>query len=323
VREQERQTIVEMMAHLMAMGLTPAEATAQLEPATGIHRPELRRLRGALEQGDPLPEAPSLLPPELPALVEAGQRSGELAAVMEQASRYLMTVHGAVRTALLPLFYPLLLLAALALVCSHLYRTQLAMGVTEVGALALFGSIPFLFAVVVGGATLAYWIWWRRRPRASNRITGVAERVLSIVPGLRRLVEQPALAVAAGSLAATLRAGVDGGEAVRIAAESCRSARLREGLLGASRALAVGAPLQRAMDRPEIPEQLRLAAGATDNDQPFSMEAVAQAALRRLETQAHRTAVVAFSVMLLLTATCVGLALLRAYGAIWAAPGGF
>jgi type II secretory pathway component PulF len=313
-----------MLARMLALGFSPVEATAALETVAGSYRSDLRRLHGALDQGQPLPELPSLLPPELPALLHAGQRSGQLTEVMERASRYLVALHGAIRTTLLPLFYPLLLLWVLALVSFSLRRALQPVAGGELGALAVFGSLPFVVGVVASVAILGYWIRWRRRPTSrANVITRLTEAVLRRVPGIRPLLEQPALAVSAGSLAVTLRAGVDGAEALRIAADGCRSGRLRDALLGAGRAMAVGAPFERAMARPDLPEALRAAATMLhEADRPLALEAAAQAALRRLEAQARRVSVVAFSVALLLAAACVGLMASHTYGVLISVPGG-
>jgi len=318
-REQERQSIVEMLARLLALGLSPLQAVGQLEQATGHYRRELRAMRGALEQGQPLPDAPRLLPPELPALLRAGRQGADLASVMTYATRYLTALHGALRTALLPLFYPLLLLAVLMLVSVSLYRKVIPVLQVEPGVLRLFGSSRFGVALVVLAALLSYWILWRRR--RVNPVTRVVRALLRVVPGVRSMLDLPALAAAAGSLAVTLRAGLGAGQALRLAAEACRSPALQAALHAAGRAAAAGAPLDQALDQANMPQALRAAAAGEGDDRPLALEAVANAALDEIVLRVQQASVVGFSVALLLAALCVGSMVVKVYGVVFALPG--
>jgi len=321
-REPEWQTLVLSFVEMIALGLNPLQALRRLEPLPTRFRGELRALQAALEQGRPLPRETRLLPAELPALLELGGRGVELAPAMEGAARYLAAVHGLLRTARAPLFYPLLLFAMLGQL-SHLLRDKvLPVFKAELPLLDLFGSGWLTAALAALALLLGYWIWWRRAPTARpNPTTRLVESLLAWIPGLRTLVTDPALATAASSLAVTLRAGVAGADALRLAGESSRSASLRSALEIAARSVAGGRPLGEAAERGKLPPELRVALAAEGEERWLALEAVARTALDRLELRARRVSVLSFSIALLLAAVCIGAVLVGAYQAIGELPG--
>ncbi len=311
---------------LLARGHSPEATLRLLARAAPGKGARIKRLLGALEQGQPLPSEPGLFTPEVEALFAAGQESGRLAETMGHARRLLGILQQASHKLLLSLLYPLLLLLALNLTSRALLKALASFGAAgePTGVLGIFASDIYLAVIIGLVSLLLHWfVWSRRRGAGPSRIWGAAERLAASVPLLRSWLQRGALSSAAASLAATLGARLPLAQALSLAGRTSRSVLMRRGLERAAARVEGGQEVVAALEEQQLPRELRAAFGhAAAEDLPAALSTVADSAHQRLSLLAKNLTRATFALALLLAAACVGAMTLQVWMVINGGAGG-
>ncbi len=250
-------------------------------------------------------------------LVEAGERSGQLATVLEQLAAYYRE-QAALKASLgQALLYPLFLLAASCLlsfffllyVLPALAKTYAAMGAQPTpelaAALALAAWLADYGYLVLGGLLLALPLLGAGKARFS--------RLLERLPYLRGLRRQLLEERFCRLLALLLKSGISLGEAIGLAAEALGRSRYRQGLaafswgLGRGMSIEQGAELAKPLLSPLTRELVR--AGAASGSLTEMLEEAAALAGQELAARLRRCQELLAPCLLLATALIIALVL--------------
>ena len=200
-----------------------------------------RELAERLAAGQSLPAAlaadPRAFPPLYRALVEAGLRSGRLAAALESLAGSARTLRDVRQTMLYALAYPVgvILLACSLLVfmlarvepqIAPLYDGHPPTGLQDLTSAGEFATL--WLPIVQGLVLLTFGCWWFRANRALVLQTGRSAPVLGWMPGVRRMIAYAQSAALAEILGLLLEHGVPLGEAVLLAADAVGDRGTRE-----------------------------------------------------------------------------------------------
>jgi general secretion pathway protein F len=215
--------------------------------------------------GDSASGAP--IPPLYRAVVEAGIRSGQLAAALEAVAGSARRVADLRRAVAAGLAYPLFVfvlawcLAALftAAVVPHFLPAFRGFGARGAGALAALAWIgewavywgPAMPAVVVLAATA----WWRWASDARMAAPGLASRLLGWLPGVGAMLRASHRATFAELLALLVESRLPLDEALRLAACACGDRPIRQAAEAAAQQVRLGRPLADAA--PQLPPLVR------------------------------------------------------------------
>lgn len=260
------------------------------------------RLGDALRRGQSLDQAMaacgSTFPPMYRAVIEAGKRSGRLAAAVEDlatCARRLAELRRVTGTALIyPAFvvllaYGLFLFSAVVL-APELLQTYRVFRVQEPAALLWvvgLGQSAAWWAPIVPLVFLAGWIiWWLRSGQASVVQPGWAGRRFGWVLGSRRLIRSSVAAMFANLLAVLLEHHVPLPDALSLAAEATGDEQLAGGAKAAAQAVSAGKPFppERPLRQALPPTLLLLLRGRYG-------QGILVRALRTAATDYHRQAV--------------------------------
>lgn len=206
----------------------------------------VRRIAERLEQGQALPEAleseSSNLPRTYRAVVEAGLRSGRLAAALEGMAGFARNYLEMRRAIGLALIYPIvvlmsgyvLLLGIVMILWPRMSEAFRLLGIKSVGpapVLTALGSYVWIWGPILPVVLLAVGMAWIASGRAAAMGLGCGRRLLRWVPGMRGILEGTVAAQFAEWLAMLLEHEVPWSEAVRLAAEATGDASFRTSAL--------------------------------------------------------------------------------------------
>jgi general secretion pathway protein F len=234
----------------------------------------LREVRGDLRGGAAFSEAlarhPRWFPPLVPALVEAGEATGSLETVMDQAAEHLeetADLRSQVRAALV---YPVLMagVASLGVLVLLVFVIPRFTAILEdVG-----GALPLTTRALAGGSALllkGWWLWlglaiagalWVRSAlaRPGTRERWDARRLG--VPGTGALERKYLTARLTGTLGLLLESGVPVVHALRIAARTLGNRAVRAGVERAASRVAEGGAVAPALEDTLPPMAVRMLA---------------------------------------------------------------
>ena len=257
----------EQLAYITRSGLPLGPAIRALSEDIRNPRlqPVLTELQDALNGGMALSDALEVhrakLPPFYVSLVQAGEKAGNLAAVLDAVTQHARTMASAVNRLQIIMIYPAILLVAgtglialLAIVVAPEMAAALADMDTPVPAvtrmwagfgewLQSYGVGVLLFAAVVAATSkLAL-----NRTQDRRIIENFKELIIRRVPVMARIRREGALTRFTETLALMLRAGVPLPDSVELAARASGSPRLTRAGLQARAAVENGAPLADAL----------------------------------------------------------------------------
>ena len=225
-----------------------------------------------LERGQTLQEVlaahPERFPPVYRAVVEAGLRSGRLAAALESVACSVRRLAQTRNLILASLLYPVLvLLVAWGLFV--FYTVKLAGGFLRMAEDFDLPGQAFFALLDRWGQSAATWgpvlpglvivllgLWWWASRRASLADPGAARLLLGWLPGMQRMLRNHQVATFAELLALQVEHGVPMGEAVMLAGQATGGSRLvqacRQVAAGLERGESLGATLGTAAGLPPL-----------------------------------------------------------------------
>ncbi|MBN2582325.1 MAG: type II secretion system F family protein [Planctomycetes bacterium] len=259
----------------------------------GQLREALETVADEVRDGVPLADAMArhgdLLPPTYVELVRAGLQAGNLPELLLLINQRL-TLQEEFRRQMVDAFtYPAVVMGfALAIaVASSVFLRPIALkvysqfNVTMTGPLAVFfrlaDMVPLILAVVLGAigltALLLLAFGGTRRGRR------VRQALLGLVPYYRRIRRINTAGQLCSALAMFLRIELTLPEALRMAARTTTSERLREGLLRATTEIESGTPLREALEKQRAVPRILVCSvniGEARGDLPHVLEGIAE-----------------------------------------------
>jgi len=246
----QRALLWRQLGALLRGGLPLPDALLALgrDAETAVLRRVIDSVRGSVEEGEPFSAALSLFPrdfgPEVIACVNAGERTGELAATVAMLADFSEKAHSMRLRAGMVLTYPIILWLFSLLMCGSLYGwiVPTAISVSEsltvkmplfitVAIRALFVmNVVLLLSVLLALATILAYRMPGRLPWVRHAVDGV----LLKIPIWGRYYRALILARVMRTLSILLRAGVPLHESLVVAGEAAGNTRVAEELRRAS-----------------------------------------------------------------------------------------
>ena len=267
VSAAERQSAAAELATLLGAGVATDEALDILTRSgrsgvTAQLKSVLRDVRGGAPLSTALANRKTLFPPEIVALVEAGEASGTLPQVLGSVAEAMREREELRRQVVSALIYPAFLVLAAVLAIGMLVFVVLP--AMEPIIRSAGTSLPLVTRIVfdVASAGQTYWIEGLttlllcvlvavlvlRRPASRMAI----DRLMLSMPMLGRLLYLSTTAHFAGDLALMLRGGMTLTGALAIVARTTRSSHVRSAIGDLSRDIADGEPISSALAKRPI-----------------------------------------------------------------------
>jgi len=289
----------------LPLGQSLEAYAADLPWAGGLaRRTMLRTMAGRVDNGQPLSEVMACYPGTFPAayraLVRAGERSGNLGAVLAQLRRLAELDESAARQGAAAVLYPLVLgmvvsggggfMGVFIIPKFVMMFEEMAIPNRNYELMFLAGGLGpvILMGLLAAGGILGMWpLIAYAGERLAPRLVAALARLRWRLPLFRRYERRRAVgqyALAAGQL---LEAGVPAVEALEIAAGAAGSWQLERMALGAARRVAEGARLSAALaaEDPgnELPPEFLwyVGLGEAGSDLPAALGRAAESALLR------------------------------------------
>ena len=331
----------EQLAYITRSGLPLGPAIRALSEDIRNPRlqPVLAEVQDAVEGGMALSDALEVhrakLPPFHVSLVQAGEKAGNIAAVLDAMTQHARTMASAVNRLQIIMVYPAILVAAgiglialLAIAVAPEMATALGDMEARVPAItsmwAGFGEwlqhygVGVLLFVALAAVTGKLAL---NRARDRTVIENVKERFFARIPVMARIRREGALTRFTETLALMVRAGVPLPDSVELAARASGSPRLTRAGLRAREAIEQGTPLADALSGSHTFPALYIWSLRASEDQGGLEQGLAQlAADQRQQFGAYleRSQVYLLPMVIILLGILLGIVLFSLYYPMWA-----
>lgn len=234
------------LGQLLSAGVTPheaAEALAQRAPSARLRQVMAEvapRLAGGASLAESLARYPQLFPPEASGLLRAAEHSGDWPAICRELEDWYTRLHkGLLWILVARLYYAAVLLVAVLVPFFPYFLTR---GISWYGKFVLTRLLPAI------GAAVFLWLAWRA-VWALPAARSMRDRLVLVVPVARGYELRAAALRLFRALHSLLRAGLNAGEALAIAADATGNSILAGCVKDAAEALRRGARFEDAAVR--------------------------------------------------------------------------